>query len=111
MEVIIGFFLIYDYFTGKFLQQYKRNANITYFIPIGTKKIIKEIALEGGIFPLVVMILRSIMNTKVMKEASVKYKDNNNKSSMNPQTVYTSNSDYSSVGDKIKKRSSEVIKE
>ena len=69
-----------DYFTKAFIQQCKRNANISQFIKKITKNIIKEIALEGGLYPQVVMIRCYILKTKVTKEDFVEQKENNNES-------------------------------
>ena len=72
-----------DYFTNEFLQQCKQNANIPQFLTRETKNIIKEMALVGRLYSQVLMIRRSIINTKVTKEALVKYKENNDNISMN----------------------------
>ena len=66
-------FMIYlFYFTGESIKQCKVNANIPQSIPSETKNAIGSIYLEGVLYEQVVIIRQSIMNNKVMKEASVK---------------------------------------
>ena len=74
-----------DYFTDEILKYCKQNANITRCIPSETKKIIKAIAIEGGLYLQVVMIHCPIIKIKGMTEDSAKKKYKNNESSTNSQ--------------------------
>ena len=57
------------------------------------------------------MVRRSILNTKVTKEASAEKKEENNDSSMSSQNEYETYKDCASVKDKGKKRTSEATEE
>ena len=60
------FFEKFDYFNDEFLKHCERNTNIMYFLPSETKKILKVISLQGGLYSQVVMIWSSIVKIKVM---------------------------------------------
>ena len=86
--------------THNLSKQCKRNAIIPHFLLKETKNIIRKNSLKGGLYSKVVMIQRSILNTKFTKRAYAEYKDQNNESAMNDQNKDENDKDFASVKDK-----------
>ena len=97
-----------NYFTDKFVEQCKRNANILQCIPSEIKNVIKLISLEEGLYSQDIMIRRLIIKIKFMKYASVKKKYNKNESYIIYKIFYDRGKGYSSVDDKSGNKPSEA---
>ena len=75
-------------------------------MPSETKKTIKAIDIQGGLYSQVAIIWCSIMNIKVMKEYLVKDKEKNNETPMKSHIQDDKDKDCYPVDEKIGKRPS-----